>query len=188
MNPRSRLPVERRLGDRMRARLPHGVAECVMFVLKQGWACLFGGVMLALLIGTKAIWQPDWALARYDFLLIAALGIQAAFLALRLETLDEARVMLEAGGKWIETDGFKITFLTEQIKKENRRPESVHGKSYVYAGPILRLRERVEKLLNKKFEIAMCLYYPDGNHFAPFHFDSHFDFHFHLKNPPWHHS
>lgn len=85
--------------------------------------------------------------------------------------LDEARVVIEAGGKIIETDGFKITFLTEQIKNENSRPEHVHGKSYVYAGPIARLRERIETLLDKKFEMAMCLYYPNGKHFAPFHFD-----------------
>ena len=90
----SRLPIERRLGDWMRARLPFAVAEFVMFVLKQGWAALFGIVMLALLIATKVIWQPDWALARYDFLVVAAVAIQVLFLAFRLESLDEAKVIL----------------------------------------------------------------------------------------------
>ncbi|MFT5123383.1 MAG: alkylated DNA repair dioxygenase AlkB [Verrucomicrobiales bacterium] len=33
------------------------------------------------------------------------------------------------------------------------------------------LRERVEQLLSKHFELAMCLYYPDGNFYAPYHFD-----------------
>ncbi len=91
---RTRLTIERRMGDWMRARLPFAIAEFVMFVLKQGWACLFGGLMLGLLIATRALWQPDWALARYDFLLIAALAIQALFLALRLESIDEAKVIL----------------------------------------------------------------------------------------------
>ena len=90
----ARLPIERRLGDRIRAHLPFAIAEFVMFVLKQGWACLFGITMLALLIGTKAVWHPDWALARYDFLLIAAICVQAGFLWFRLETLDEAKVIL----------------------------------------------------------------------------------------------
>lgn len=85
--------------------------------------------------------------------------------------LDQARVAIEAGGKIIETDGFKITFLTERLKSNNSRPEHVHGPSFVYAGPIAKLKERVENLLNKEFELAMCLYYPDGNHFAPFHND-----------------
>ncbi len=50
--------------------------------------------MLALLIGTKLIWRPDWTLARYDFLLAAAIAIQLALLAFRLETPKEALVIL----------------------------------------------------------------------------------------------
>ena len=50
--------------------------------------------MLALLIGTHLIWQPHWPIYRYDALFIAALAIQVAFLALRLESLDEAKVIL----------------------------------------------------------------------------------------------
>lgn len=68
--------------------------EFLMFGLKQGWACIFGGAMLALLMAT-ALWYPDEApLARYDFLVIGAVLIQAAMLAFRLETLDEAKVIL----------------------------------------------------------------------------------------------
>lgn len=89
-----RLSIERRLGDWMRARLPFAMAEFVMFGLKQGWACLFGGVMLALLIVTNAVWQPDWALARYDFLVIAAVAIQILFLVTKLESWREAGVIL----------------------------------------------------------------------------------------------
>lgn len=85
--------IERALGDWMRARLPNALAEFVMFVLKQGWACLFGFLMLAGLIVTDRIWQETWALARYDALVIWAVGLQVAFLALRLETLAEARVI-----------------------------------------------------------------------------------------------
>ncbi|MEM9099984.1 MAG: DUF817 domain-containing protein [Pseudomonadota bacterium] len=91
---RKRLAVERRMGDWMRARLPFALAEFVMFVLKQGWACLFGGLMLILLIVTKLVWQSDWALARYDFLLVCALAIQALFLWLKLESWREAKVIL----------------------------------------------------------------------------------------------
>lgn len=68
--------------------------EFLMFGLKQGWACIFGGAMLALLMGT-ALWYPaDAPLARYDFLVIGAVLIQAAMLAFRLETLDEAKVIM----------------------------------------------------------------------------------------------
>lgn len=63
-----------------------------MFVLKQGWACLFGGLLLAGIVGTKLVWQADWPLARYDALFLLAIALQAAFLWFRLETWEEVRV------------------------------------------------------------------------------------------------
>lgn len=78
----------------MRARLPHALAELVMFGLKQGWACLFGGILLCALLVSKVIWQPEWPVHRYDALLAFALVTQALFLWARLESLDEARVIL----------------------------------------------------------------------------------------------
>jgi uncharacterized membrane protein YoaT (DUF817 family) len=68
--------------------------EFLLFGFKQGWACLFGGLMLALLLGTHQIYPANAALARYDFLTLAALAIQLGMLALRLETLEEAKVIL----------------------------------------------------------------------------------------------
>jgi uncharacterized membrane protein YoaT (DUF817 family) len=68
--------------------------EFLMFGIKQGWACLFGGLMLALLLGTHLLYPDDAPLARYDFLVIGAVAIQAAMLLLKLESWDEARVIL----------------------------------------------------------------------------------------------
>jgi uncharacterized membrane protein YoaT (DUF817 family) len=68
--------------------------EFIRFGVKQAWACLFGGAMVALMVGTH-LWYPrDAFLARYDFLFLMALAIQAGMLAFRLETLDEAKVIL----------------------------------------------------------------------------------------------
>ena len=69
--------------------------EFLMFGLKQGWACLFGGLMLALLVGTHLLWPKTGApIARYDFLVLAAVAIQAGMLILKLESWEEARVIL----------------------------------------------------------------------------------------------
>ncbi|MBC2660475.1 DUF817 domain-containing protein [Novosphingobium flavum] len=68
--------------------------EFVLFGIKQAWACLFGGLMLALLLATHLWYPPQAALARYDALTLAAVAIQCGMLALRLETLDEAKVIL----------------------------------------------------------------------------------------------
>ena len=81
--------------DRLPAHGLYGAAvEFVVFGLKQGWACLFGGAMLALIIGTRLLWPDASIISRYDFLFLAALGIQLAMLGLKLETLSEARVIL----------------------------------------------------------------------------------------------
>jgi uncharacterized membrane protein YoaT (DUF817 family) len=82
------------MGDWARARLPFALAEFVMFVLKQGWACLFGGLLLAAIIITKLLWQPGWPVHRYDALFLFAIGTQALFLWTKLETWEEARVIL----------------------------------------------------------------------------------------------
>lgn len=71
-----------------------GLFEFVSFGIKQAWACLFGGAMLALLLVTHFFYPDGAALSRYDFLVLAALAIQAALLISGLETWEEARVIL----------------------------------------------------------------------------------------------
>jgi len=67
--------------------------EFLLFGFKQGWACLFGGLMLALLLATHFLYPVGAPLHRYDFLTLAALAIQAAMLAFRLESWAEAKVI-----------------------------------------------------------------------------------------------
>ncbi len=77
-----------------RARWRRWAYEFLLFGLKQAWASLYGGLMLALLLGTFLIYPKGSALARYDFLVLAALLLQAALLWLKLETWKEAGVIL----------------------------------------------------------------------------------------------
>lgn len=85
--------------------------------------------------------------------------------------IDQARIIIEAGGQLIETDSFKILFSTEELIKQKSHPEKIHGKSFAFAGKMAELKKRVEQFLNREFDLAMCLYYPDGNYFAPYHSD-----------------
>ncbi len=68
--------------------------EFLLFGFKQAWACMFGGFLLFLLLATHLLYPDDVPLHRYDFLTIAAVAIQVAMLAFRLETWREARVIL----------------------------------------------------------------------------------------------
>lgn len=86
----ARARLARLRGRRVRA----GLVELCVFVLKQGWACLFGGLLLVVLLAAR-FWYPDDAwLARNDALTLAALALQVGMLVTRLETVRELRVVL----------------------------------------------------------------------------------------------
>jgi uncharacterized membrane protein YoaT (DUF817 family) len=67
--------------------------EFITFGIKQAWASLFGGLMLALLLGTFLFYPAEAALSRYDFITLSAISIQVLMLALKLESWEEARVI-----------------------------------------------------------------------------------------------
>jgi uncharacterized membrane protein YoaT (DUF817 family) len=90
------IAIERKLGQRAIAAGPAVAAlyEFLRFGAKQAWACLFGGAMVALLVASHLFYPAHALLARYDFLVIAAVTIQIFMLATRLETFEEAKVIL----------------------------------------------------------------------------------------------
>jgi uncharacterized membrane protein YoaT (DUF817 family) len=70
------------------------LTEFVVFGLKQAWACIFGAALLAVLVATRLWYPDDAAVARNDFLVIAAVAIQVVMVVARLETLRELRVII----------------------------------------------------------------------------------------------
>lgn len=86
--------AHRRITDAPAGRLHALVVELVVFVLKQGWACLFGGLMLAAILAARIRYPDDAALARNDLLTIVAVALQVTMLATRLETPAEMRVVM----------------------------------------------------------------------------------------------
>ena len=77
-----------------RSPLRAGLYEFLLFGLKQAWACLFAAIMLALLAGSHLFWPQHAPIARYDFLVVAAVLVQVALLAMKLEHWNEAVVIL----------------------------------------------------------------------------------------------
>ncbi|WP_220790566.1 DUF817 domain-containing protein [Gluconacetobacter asukensis] len=86
--------LERRMGNWGRSHLSSGLLELGLFVLKQGWACLFGGLLLLAILVTKWVWSPSWPVCRYDALFLFAVLTQIVFLTFRLETWKEAQIIL----------------------------------------------------------------------------------------------
>lgn len=99
---RNSTPLEQRLDDAARrfldsapaSRIRPRLTEFVVFGLKQGWSCIFGAALLAVLMAAR-LWYPDGAgLARNDFLTLAAVLIQVLMVVFKLETLRELRVII----------------------------------------------------------------------------------------------
>ncbi|WP_114522201.1 DUF817 domain-containing protein [Altererythrobacter sp. ZODW24] len=87
--------IRRRLENRIpREGWRQYLYEFLLFGFKQAWACLFGGLLLFLLLATHLFYPDDAPLHRYDFLTICAIGIQLTLLLLKLESLREAAVIL----------------------------------------------------------------------------------------------
>ncbi|MCF2905298.1 DUF817 domain-containing protein [Octadecabacter sp. CECT 8868] len=74
--------------------LPAPLSGVVLFVLKHLWAALFAVLILGSVIFTNAIWNDAWPVARYDALFAIAVLTQVAMLFFKLETWDEAKVIL----------------------------------------------------------------------------------------------
>ncbi len=67
--------------------------EFVYFVVKQAWACVFGGLLLFGVVVT-GLWFPDAPVSRYDFLFFYALSIQGCLILFKLESWRELGVIL----------------------------------------------------------------------------------------------
>jgi uncharacterized membrane protein YoaT (DUF817 family) len=66
----------------------NGCLEFLIFGLNEARACLFAGSFMAVLVISN--WIPLGPLPRYDFILLAAVAIQIALLAGKIETEAEA--------------------------------------------------------------------------------------------------
>jgi len=69
-------------------------SEILVFGIKQAWACLFGGLLLTLIIASALFYPEQAILSRYDFLFIGAILIQIGLLAFKLETFAELKVII----------------------------------------------------------------------------------------------
>jgi uncharacterized membrane protein YoaT (DUF817 family) len=67
--------------------------EFLIFGIKQAWACVFAAVMIASILGTYLFYPKDAEFARYDFLFLLALSMQALLILLKFEHRAEAKVI-----------------------------------------------------------------------------------------------
>lgn len=99
-----------------------GIFEFVSFGVKQAWACIFGGVLLAFILLTHFAWPESAPLSRSDFLVIAAITLQVMLLLTGLETWEEAKVILV----------FHIVGTVMEIFKTSAGSWTYHGQGYLH--------------------------------------------------------
>ncbi|MDG1827136.1 MAG: DUF817 domain-containing protein [Henriciella sp.] len=86
--------IERVLSGFLPDAVVKALIDFLVFGIKQAWACLFGGLLLAGIIATTYFYPTNGYLSRYDFLVIYAVAIQLIFLITKLERPSEALVIL----------------------------------------------------------------------------------------------
>ncbi len=69
------------------------IRELWLFGLKQAYACIFGGFLLAIMVITS-YWYPLESMHRYDFIFLAAIAFQIFLLVTKLENIREAVVIV----------------------------------------------------------------------------------------------
>jgi hypothetical protein len=65
----------------------------------------------------------------------------------------------------------KIMFIDSDLHESNALPEDLWGKTAIWDGILLALKEKVEKLTNEQFQVGVCIYYPDGTSGIDYHSD-----------------
>ena len=77
-----------------RRRWTSALYEFLRFGVKQAWACLFGGIVVVLLIAHLVVLSGGARAGALRLPVPRRLAVQAALLAARLETSEEAKVIL----------------------------------------------------------------------------------------------
>lgn len=80
-----------RYGVPFEKRLPGFLYEFLIFGVKSAYACVFGGLLLFLILITNLVEIP--LLHRYDFLFLSAVLIQILLIFFRLEKMEEVKVI-----------------------------------------------------------------------------------------------
>ena len=126
--------------------------EVVVFVVKQAWACVFGAALLVVIVAVRLWWPTEAAVAPNDALTIAAVLIQVAMVAGRLESGRElwVIVLFHLAGTAMElfkTDAGSWTYAADGILRIGGVP-LFSGFMYAAVGSYL---VRVHRLFDLEF-------------------------------------
>ncbi len=62
-------------------------------------------------------------------------------------------------------------FIDQVLYEVNVFPEEQWGKTAVWPDNLFKIKQRVEALTKKPFQVCVCIYYPNGNNRVSYHSD-----------------
>lgn len=74
-------------------------------------------------------------------------------------------------GNFEELDTSKLMFMDKELYEKNIFPEEYWGKTAIWPQSVRAVKEKVEKVVGRAFNIGVCIYYPDGNSWVDYHSD-----------------
>ncbi len=85
--------------------------------------------------------------------------------------LTDENFIQSQNGESIKLDFGKMMFLDEDIYNKNLLPSEHWGNTAIWSEQMSRLKKKVEFITSQKFEVCVCIFYPDGNSGVDFHSD-----------------
>lgn len=85
--------------------------------------------------------------------------------------LTKMHEMTTLTGERVKYDFGKTMFINHDLFDQKVFPESIWGSSMLWPKEMTLVRERVEKITSQKFEICVCIFYPDGKSGVEYHSD-----------------
>ena len=85
--------------------------------------------------------------------------------------IHQSLVKMEVAGEIQTIDLFKMTFVTADTLKMNDGTLRHFYNPQVWSMPFLKVKERIERLTGRVFDVGVCIFYRNGNDGVPFHFD-----------------
>ena len=85
--------------------------------------------------------------------------------------IDTLKTKINLNGETTLSDYGKIMFIDKELYEANKFPEVAWGVTSIWSDSLINIKNRVEDIVNKKFNVCVCIYYPDGNSGIDFHSD-----------------
>ena len=87
------------------------------------------------------------------------------------ELLTRMHTSHQVNGKSLLHDFGKLMFVNADLIKSGAFPEITWGAIRPWTDVMLPIKKRVESKVGHTFDVAVCIYYPDGNSGVPYHSD-----------------